>query len=349
MEQQTIAINKLEQFLTNIKALKELRHDKPKVDILKSYRGFGGLRQCFNSKQLYAMLMNELRGIFGSSLEHDIFNSIRHSCTSAYYTPVEVVSFMYKYLTEVCHFNGGDILEPSCGNGVFFEHMPESIKANSNVTGIEFDTLTSKLVQNIYKDVTIINNGLQDIDFANKKYDLIIGNPPYGKETIVDKNMSDISGYTIHHYFMAKCVRLLKDNGILAFVMPSYYMDIPHKNTRAIVNNEAVLIDVIRLPDNLFAQASVTVDIVFVRKSGNQIHNFVNTVPLEQHGNKDCINEYWAANPKRILGELKLKWVEAYHRYVPTCYMVNINQILTNLTNCKFSDKTRNNYHSIVG
>ncbi|MBP9742843.1 MAG: SAM-dependent DNA methyltransferase [Burkholderiales bacterium] len=348
-QKQVIEIKKLEQFLSNIKVLNELNQKSPRMNVLKSYSGFGGLRQCFNSKQLYGMLMRELRGLFGRKREHEIFNSLRHSCKSGYYTPKEVVKFMYRYLIEVCNFKGGDILEPSCGNGAFFEHMPGSIKANSAITGIEMDTLTSRLTESIYPDIKIINQPLQDVDFTNKKYDLIIGNPPYSDEKVMDSLMPDISNYTIHHYFVAKCVRLLKDNGILALVLPSFYLDIPRRNTRAIVNNEAVLIDVVRLPDNLFAQATVTVDIIFIRKTGNKVHNFVNTVLLEEDGKKDSINEYWQARPQRILGELKLKWVECYNRHVPTCMAPDAQLVINRLVNSKFSQDTINNYGMVSG
>jgi type I restriction-modification system DNA methylase subunit len=349
--QQAIEIRKLEQFLANIKVLKELQEPKPNYAILKSYQGFGGIRQCFNSKSLYGMLMRELRRVFGCELEHNVFNSIRNSCKSGYYTPPEVIRFMYRYLTDVCGFRGGAVLEPSCGNGAFFEHMPANIKADSNITGIEMDVLSSKLAQNIYKHVTIINQPLQDVDFSGKTYDLIIGNPPYSNEKITDNLMPDISNHSIHHYFVAKCARLLKDNGILALILPAFYMDIPRKNTRAIVDNEAVLIDAFRLPDNLFSQAKVTVDIVFFRKhkTSKKIHNFVDTVLLEQDGKKDTINKYWQTNPQRILGELKLEWVEIYNRYVPTCVAANIGQVLNNLHNCSFSQATKANYHRIVG
>jgi type I restriction-modification system DNA methylase subunit len=294
------------------------------------------------------MLMRELRNNFGKENEHEVFNSLRHSCKSAYYTPKEVINFMYKYLIEVCKFKGGDILEPSCGNGAFFEYMPDEIKHNSKVTGVEMDRLTSKLVQAIYSDVEIINQPLQDVDFNNRKYDLIIGNPPYGKELIIDNIHSDISNYNVHNYFVARCVRLLKDDGILAFVLPSFYLDAPYKNTRKIVNNEAVLIDVIRLPENLFTQATVTVDIVLIRKSGNKLHDFVNTVELIQEDKKDNINEYWQGKENRILGELKLKWVENYQRYVAACISSDINQVYQKLNNCKFSEETINNYNLLV-
>ena len=152
-----IDAKKLEQFLANVNVLAELARSNPRIEVLKSYKGFGGLKQCFNSKQHYGMLMREIRKNFGQEREHEVFNTLRQSCKSAYYTPVEVINFMYRYLAEVCNFKGGDILEPACGNGVFFEHMPNDVKANSNITGIEMDIVTSKLVQNIYPEVKIIN------------------------------------------------------------------------------------------------------------------------------------------------------------------------------------------------
>lgn len=125
MEQkkQTIEIKKVEQFMANVAVLAELGQSKPDKEVLKTYKGFGGLRQCFNSKQLYGMLMREIRNNFGKEREHEVFNTLRHSCKSAYYTPKEVINFMYRYLVEVCDFKGGAILEPSCGNGTFFEHI----------------------------------------------------------------------------------------------------------------------------------------------------------------------------------------------------------------------------------
>ncbi len=170
--------------------------------------------------------MRQIRRNFGKENEHQIFNTLRQSCKSAYYTPKEIINFMYRYLVEVCNFKGGEILEPACGHGAFFEYIPDNIRSTSNITGIEMDILTSKLVATAYQDVNILNQKLQDVDFTDKKYDLIIGNPPYSSEVITDILMPDISGFTVHHYFIAKCIRLLKDHGLLAFVMPSFFMDI---------------------------------------------------------------------------------------------------------------------------
>ncbi len=311
-------LSKVEQFLTNIQVIRELSKVEPNMNLLKSYKGFGGLKQCFNSKQLYGKLMYAIRDIFGDDREHEIFSILRNSCKSAYYTPKEIAVFMYKYITEVCGFSGGEILEPACGNGIFFENMPETIRNNSVITGVEMDLITSKIVRCIYPNINIMNNSLQNINFGNNSYDLIIGNPPYGGEKIIDLTMPDISNYNIHHYFTAKCIRLLKKNGLLAFVLPSYFFDIPQKNIRTIIDGEAVLIDAVRLPENLFQQAKITVDIIFFRKIGNKLHNFTNTVDFKYNDKIESINEYWQSRPHRILGELSLKWVSSYRHCLAT-------------------------------
>lgn len=349
VENTPIAQHKIEQFISSINIIEELAKDKPNVSKLKSYKGFGGLKRCFWDKSLYGQLMGAIRKNFGKEREKEILESLRNSSNSAYYTPKEVVSFIYRYLQQVCKFTGGSILEPSCGSGVFFEHMPENIKQNSIITGIEYDTVTSKLVKSIYPEIEIINAGLQNIDFEGKKYDLIIGNPPYGKEKITDKFMSDLDGYTIHHYFVAKCMRLLKDDGVMALVVPSFYMDIPKAHTRHIIDNESVLIDAVRLPDNLFEQANVSVDIIFIRKSGNKFHNILYAPKFTQGNASDYVNKFWLDNPNRIIGKLKLKWVEAYKRYVPSCQAQSKEQALQQLNICEFTQSTIENYQKIVG
>ena len=343
-----LPLHKVEQFIANVRAIEELAQNSPDLQVLKGYMGFGGLSDCFWDRQLYGQLMRAIRANFGIEKEKDILENLRISTKSAYYTPKELIIFIYRYLQQVCNFKGGDILEPSCGNGAFFEHMPSDIMANSNITGVEYDILTSRLVKGIYPHINIINDGLQNINFTGLKYDLIIGNPPYGDLKMQDIYMPDLNDYTIHHYFTAKCVRLLKDNGVLVFVLPSFYLDIPKRNTRHIVDNESVIIDVVRLPSNLFAQATVTVDILFIRKTGNKLHNILNTTKyVDENGNSDCINEFWVKNRHRILGELKLKFVGKYNRWLATCETNNKQELLGYLVNCKFDVSTINNFNKV--
>ena len=341
---------KFEQVIHNATVILELAKSEPSIEVLKQYRGFGGVGQCFHSQKLTSMILASIRHVFGEHQEMDILSSIKNTCKSAYYTPSEIIKFIYSYLGNVCNFKGGDILEPSCGVGAFIEHMPEDIRQNSNITAIEIDIITSKIISSIYQGVEVINKPLQKVDFGDTKYNLIIGNPPYSSEVVDDIAMPDISNnYSIHHYFLAKCIRLLKDDGILAFVLPSFCMDIPNKHVRNIVDKEAVLIDAIRLPDNLFSHAKVTIDILFFRKTGNKKHSFTQTVEISQGKAKERINKFWMDNSNRVLGHHTLKWVEVYKRYVPTCTTADSQKVLDYLKSCSFDEKTILNYEEIAG
>ena len=77
---ETIETKKLEQFLANINVISELSKPKPELSILKQYNGFGGLKSCFNSKQLYGMLMHNIRNVFGRELESEVFTTLKNSC-----------------------------------------------------------------------------------------------------------------------------------------------------------------------------------------------------------------------------------------------------------------------------
>lgn len=344
--ERVLPIEKVEQFINNVKIINELAKPQPDINLLKTYQGFGGLRDCFWDKQLYGQIMRGIRANFGA--EQAIVENMKQSVKSAYYTPEIVIKFIYRYLQNVCNFTDGDILEPACGHGGFFEHMPADMRANSKITGVDYDIVTSKIAQAIYPDVNIINNGLQNVDFNGAKFDLIIGNPPYSDEKVQDLAMPDLDGFTIHNYFIAKCVRLLKDDGLLVFVMPSFFMDTKAKNARHIIDGEAVFVDAVRLPENLFAHAKVTVDIIVIRKTGNKLHKADNIKLYHDNGGSEFINQYWLDNPQRVMGETKLKFVKCYNRFVPTCETQNKNQVFEYLTKCQFNSKTKENYQKII-
>ena len=125
-------------------------------------------------------------------------------------------------------------------------------------------------------------------------------------------------------------------------------MDIPNKHVRDIVDKEAVLIDAIRLPDNLFPHAKITVDILFFRKTGNKKHEFAKTKKIQQGEATEYVNQYWLLNKHRVMGEMHLEWVEVYKRYVPSCTTKDSQKVLQYLKSCSFDEKTIANYKEII-
>ena len=134
-----------ERYHQNLAILSSFKNNEADPELLKQYTGWGGLRKAIYTPEVYKELKKNLT-------PHEL-TSLTQTLSSAYYTPVELVKFIYGFL-EVRGFTGGDILEPAIGHGVFMEHMPPSIRQNSRITAVEIDAVSSQIVQKLYPDVT---------------------------------------------------------------------------------------------------------------------------------------------------------------------------------------------------
>jgi type I restriction-modification system DNA methylase subunit len=296
----------------NLAVLSQFKSGKFDPEVLKNYSGWGGLKEAIYTPAIYG----KLRRI----LSDDEIKSIKKTLSNAYYTPKEMVQFIYSFL-EKLGFKGGDILEPAVGNGVFIEHMPESIRKVSKISAVEIDTVTANIFKKLYSDIDLFNGGFETFQ-PSQKYDLIIGNPPYGSQLLDDANHQDLKFQAIHHYFVAKSMRLLKDGGILAMVLPSYFLDNDSKHVRHVIAREGgEMIAAYRLPDNLFKNAKVTVDIVFLRKnlSGNSIKKiaWLKTPSIKVSAYARALNEYYHSHFDNILGDLFI--TDIYGKKKLTC------------------------------
>lgn len=103
--------------------------------------------------------------------------------------------------------NPSNILEPCIGQGDLILYITEKIP-NIIFDMYEIDT-NIKLLDKLDKNKIIYGDFLQQIII--KRYDTIIGNPPYIK----------IKKGNIYIDFIEKCYNLLNDNGELIFIIPS--------------------------------------------------------------------------------------------------------------------------------
>ncbi len=261
----------------------------------KRFTGFGGMRQ--------SLLTIEGQRYLRNFLTEDEINGLVLSASSAYFTPKFLIDFVYG-LAQKCGFTSGKILEPSCGNGAFFEHMPERMRKNSNITGVELEPISAKIVKNLYPDVKVINQGFQK--FNESGFDLIVGNPPYASMTVQDENYPDLNHQAIHHYFVAKSVRLLKEGGLLIMVLPLYVLDNVVKHARKEIATEANLMGAYRLPDTLFQKAKITVDVVILQKGRGGEKSWIETQNISlDNGQRLPMSSYFVKHPEHVLGKLE--------------------------------------------
>ena len=90
-----------------------------------------------------------------------------------------VIDKMYEALSNN-GFNGGRILEPAMGVGNFFGKMPDDIRSNSRLYGVELDDISGRIAQQLYQTANIRITGFEKAMYSNNSFDLAIGNVPFG-------------------------------------------------------------------------------------------------------------------------------------------------------------------------
>ncbi|WP_119343462.1 N-6 DNA methylase [Facilibium subflavum] len=278
------------RFQKNLAILKLL---KSGID-LKDYSGFGGLHKIISKEDHDA-----LKNVLGDA----VYKQIMASSKTAYYTPTKMIELIYTGLKKL-GFTGGKILEPACGHGAFIFNCPDSIKEKSVFHAIELDRISARLTRLICPYAKVANLSFENTKFNDGSFDVVLGNPPYSSQKITCQD-TELDQLVIHHYFVAKSIKLLKDNGILAFVVPSYCLDNIKGHARNIMAKYGSLIAAFRLPENMFDNAKVTVDIIFFSKNHNHYCNYLDVRYININNHQLAINKYFIDYPEHVIGNLE--------------------------------------------
>ena len=304
-------VNKKERFHRNyaaIKVLKDCQNENrfatpDEQKILSRYVGWGGIPEAFDERAgawhtEYAMLKN--------NLTPEEYVSARESTLTAFYTPPEVSTAIYKVLEQM-GFQEGNLLEPSCGIGNFIGMLPKSME-NAKVYGVELDTVSAGIAQQLYQKSSIAAQGFEEVNVPDSFFDGVIGNVPFGDFKVSDKRY-DKYNFLIHDYFFAKSLDKLRPGGVMALVTSKGTMDKENSNVRKYIAQRAELLGAIRLPNDTFkgnAGTEVVSDILFLQKRDRLIDIEPDWVHLDTDENGIRMNSYFVRHPEMILGEMKM-------------------------------------------
>lgn len=178
-------------------------------DKLSGYVGWGGIPEVFDeNKPEWSKEYAELKSL----LTPDEYEAARGSTLNAHYTSPAVIRAIYEAVGSM-GFEGGRILEPSMGVGNFFGLLPESM-ANSQLYGVELDSITGRIAKQLYPEASITVAGFETMNRPGF-YDLAVGNVPFGQYHVHDPEY-DRLGFSIHNYFAAKMLDQVRPGGIVA-------------------------------------------------------------------------------------------------------------------------------------
>lgn len=266
--------------------------------ILSQYVGWGGLPQFFEQSNSH---YNELKDLLTDSE----YTSARESTLTAFYTPPTVISAVYKVL-ENMNFKNGNLLEPSCGIGNFIGMLPITMH-DSKIYGVELDTISAGIAQQLYQKSSIAAQGFENVNIPDSFFDGVVGNVPFGDFKVVDKKY-DKHNFLIHDYFFAKSLDKLRPGGVMALITSKGTMDKENSSVRKYIAQRAELLGAIRLPNDTFkssAGTEVVSDILFLQKRDRLIDIEPDWVHLDTNENGIRMNSYFVQNPEMVLGEMK--------------------------------------------
>ncbi|MGA9212365.1 helicase-related protein [Kaistella sp.] len=211
-----------------------------------------------------------------------------------YYTDSKIVDVVRNLIkNQFKDKNEISVLEPSVGTGNFV-YAAKALGTKANVTAFEINETTAKITKIFHPEIDV-NLRSFETEFINengskkevsKKYDLVIGNPPYGEHRGFYKGLGEepnISKY--EDYFVKRSLDVLNDEGIFAMVLPSSWLNRQKKL------NGAEITHAFRLPSGAFFGTKIGTDIIILKKNS-------------QKQNQD-ISRYFEQKHEKVLGEIK--------------------------------------------
>ena len=294
------------KFQANVEAIKMLKYleettgqaTPEQQKILSRYVGWGGLADAFDpDKESWSKEYVQLKEL----LTPEEYAAARGSTLNAHYTSPTVIKAIYEAVGRM-GFETGNILEPSCGVGNFFGMLPEEMR-NSRLYGVELDSISGRIAQQLYPKADITVAGFETTD-RRDFYDLAVGNVPFGQYQVRDKAYDKLN-FSIHNYFFAKALDQVRPGGVVAFVTSRYTMDAKDSTVRRYLAQRAELLGAIRLPNNAFkanAGTEVVSDIIFLQKRDRPLDIVPEWTQTGQTEDGFAINRYFLDHPEMVLG-----------------------------------------------
>tara|TARA_R110001592_G_scaffold43005_1_gene139501 strand:- start:27076 stop:27831 length:756 start_codon:yes stop_codon:yes gene_type:complete len=221
-------------------------------EFIAQYEGAGGLAS---------------KGARGQGLLHE------------FYTP----EWLCKKIWELAihhGYDGGSILEPSCGTGRFLKDAPK----HPDITAFEINPFAARITKVLYPQVKVYDQHFETAFLQGPRYtsvltrdiswlldypfSLVISNPPYGKYSGQYAPFFKKEKFKqFETFFMFKSLQLLKRGGLLVFVTSSNIMrsGVSYQGEKEKISELADLVDAYRLPP-VFKHSQVPTDIIILRR-----------------------------------------------------------------------------------
>lgn len=239
-----------------------------------------------------------------------------------FYTPEPIAEFVLRW-----GINGStdlDILEPSCGNGVFLEQLSKNKFKYNSITAIELDEIEAAKADKIcLKHKQVINADFHSYcNNTHKRFDLVVGNPPYIRYQFFDRTQQaearDIfikAGLTYSKLtnawvsFVVGSSLLLKDKGgKIGFVLPAEILQVSYAlQLRNFIAQFYNKINIISFEKLVFPDIQQEVVLLLCEKNETKDHK-IEHIELRDASDLKSLDVARLKSPKKKIDFKSNKW-----------------------------------------
>lgn len=260
-------VNRAIERLLNDKGSESENYTPDEVAFISNYSGYGGLEKFgqFSDEELKGLLYE-------------------------FFTPDEIVKKMWGLAYKYGYGTIGDnsVFEPSVGVGAFLKYAPNDVF----VAGNEINRYSAMICHILYPEAQItlmpfeknfivrnlsVKNQVDRLPYLeNRKFSLVIGNPPYGKLGGKYISMGEdkyTKAQNLVEYFIFRGLDLLVKDGLLIYVVGAeqynggtLFLDGGLTPAKKVIFDKADLVDAYRLPARVFERTGVSSEILIFRK-----------------------------------------------------------------------------------
>src|SRR5690606_1632478 len=231
----------------------------------------------------------------------------RRSTLNAHYTDAGIAAAMWQFVVDL-GFDGGRVLEPGCGTGVFLATRPEHLAIDA--TGVEVEPVTARIAAFLHPDADIRSEGFEATRLHDP-VDLALGNVPFAKVALHDP-IHNRGRHSIHNHFLIKALALTRPGGLLVAITSRFTLDGRNPAARRELEALGDFVGAVRLPSTAHRAAAgtdVVTDIVAFRRRAEgdaprHAGSWQTSSTIDVDGGVRPVNEWFATEPDLVVGRL---------------------------------------------
>ena len=204
----------------------------------------------------------------------------------AYYTPPAIASFILHW--GINGSTDADILEPSCGDGVFLKQIARENMLFHHATAVEYEAAEAEKARAIgLHDSEVINADFHRFCLdTEQRFNLVVGNPPFIRYQYYDEGQQELAGEIFKKAglkrskltnawvtFVVGCSLLLKETGKMGFVIPSELLQVTYaQQLRKYLATSFNKINIISFENLVFEEIQQEVVLLLCERTGSGEH-----------------------------------------------------------------------------